>query len=127
MQLSLDQLVYAIPFAWSPETRGAERYSGQHPAAGQCVVSSLLIKRHCGGDIVYCQVGGNRQSDRTVHYFNELPGRVKVDVTAAQFLRVSPYRKFKVNPPENTYIFNDTWGRVDLLESRVLDVLDGRY
>src|SRR5437868_3133593 len=82
-KLTLDQLIRAIPHVWSPETRGNDRYTGDHPAAGQCVVSSLLIQRHCGGEIIRCHVGGDYG---VVHYFNELEGGVKVDVTGAQFL-----------------------------------------
>lgn len=124
MNLKLDQLVHAIPLAWNEDTLGNEKRANKHPAAGQCTVSSLLIQRHCGGDIVRCAVGGEYR--RTIHYFNELPGGVKIDVTGGQFDRRSPYRLFQVNPPEKIYIFDDTWHRVDLLESRVIDVLDGR-
>lgn len=115
VSLALGDLVRAIPEVWCPETRGNESYTGDHPAAGQCVVSSLLIQRHCGGDIIRCQVGGESWR-RVVHYFNELPGGVKIDVTGAQFDRRSPYRMFQVNPPVKRYIFNDTWERVDLME-----------
>lgn len=124
MKLTLDQLVRAIPLAWNEDTLGNEKHASDHPAAGQCTVSSLLIQRHCGGDIVRCKVGGEYK--RVVHYFNELPGGVKIDVTGGQFLKKSPHRMFWVNPPEKLYIFDDTWHRVDLLESRVMDVLDGR-
>lgn len=122
--MTLDQLIRAIPLAWNDETLGNEKRANNHPAAGQCVVSSLLIQRHCGGDIVRCAVGGEYR--RTVHYFNELEHGVKIDVTGAQFDRRSPYRLFKVNPDKKLYIFDDTWYRVDILESRVIDVLEGR-
>lgn len=125
MTLSLDQLVRAIPLAWNNETLGNEKHASNHPASGQCVVSSLLIQRHCGGEIIRCEVGGNHQYLRVKHYFNEING-VWVDSTTSQFMLRSPRRLFTRNPPVASYIFNDTWHRVDLLEYRVMDVLDGQ-
>lgn len=122
--LKLDELIYGIPLSWNEETRGNERFTGKHPAAGQCTVSSLLIQRHCGGKIVRTEVGSGYAG--IVHYFNELDGGIKIDVTGGQFKAISPYRKFKRDPDPSTYIFADTWDRVDLLESRVMDALAWR-
>lgn len=122
IKLTLDELVRAIPLCWNEETRGNEKFTGDHPAAGQCTVSALLIQRHCGGDIIRCQVGGDSYR-RVVHYFNELDGGVKIDVAGGQFDRRSPYRLFQANPDPKVYIFNDTWDRVELLEWRVHDLL----
>jgi hypothetical protein len=120
--LTLTELVQVIPLAWNEETRGNEKRSGTHPAAGQCTVSSLLIQRHCGGVIVRCEVGGSTYA-RVIHYFNELDHGVIVDVTRAQFSHVKPFRKFKKNPDVSLYIFDDTRDRVDLLESRCLEII----
>lgn len=123
IKLTLDELVRAIPRAWNEDTRGNEKFTGTHPAAGQCTVSALLIQRHCGGDIIRCQVGGDSYR-RVVHYFNELDGGVKIDVAGGQFDLRSPYRMFQRNPKQSLYIFNDTFDRVEHLEYRVLDVLN---
>ena len=88
--LTLDDLIYGIPLSWGDDTRGNERAFGKHPAAGQCTVSSLLIQKHCGGKIVRCEVGATGYSG-IVHYFNELEGGVKVDVTGGQFKAISAY------------------------------------
>lgn len=123
MQISLSDLIEALPYAWNNETRGNEKYHGDHPAAGQCTVSSLLIQRHHGGEIVRCEVGGDSSYGRIIHYFNQIKG-AWIDSTAGQFSKRSPRRKFQVEPKESLYIFRDTWQRVDLLEYRVRDILD---
>lgn len=132
MKISLDDLVYAIPKAWSEETRGNDkspRSTSTHIAAGQCIVSSLLVQRHHGGDIVKCVVG--RTYNTVVHYLNDING-VMIDLTRAQFKSVSPYSQFKKNPDPKTYIFNGdanvlgTVERVNILEDRVLEVLSWR-
>lgn len=127
-KLSLDDLVYAIPKAWNAETLGNEKRVGDHPAAGQCVVSSLLVQRHHGGIIIRCEVGGESWN-RVRHYFNELEGGVTIDTTRAQFGGNGwrkPHRLFLKNPPTKTYIFDDTWHRVEILEERVREVLSWR-
>jgi len=116
--LTLSELVTAIPHCWSVETRGGESFTGKHPAAGQCTVSSLLIQKYCGGSIIGCTVGSSKYS-HVKHYFNELPGGVRVDVTAGQFSKQRVMRQFKVNPDGSTYIFGDTWARVEILEHAV--------
>lgn len=72
-----------------------------------------------------CVVGPG--ANAIVHYFNSFHG-VWIDSTAAQFKSQSPRRKFKKNPPEDTYIFPPkppnilgTWDRVEILEQRVLE------
>lgn len=115
--IPLGDLIRAIPEAWSDETRGNEHREGRHPAAGQCTVSSLLIRRHHGGRIIGCVVGATR------HYFNDLEG-IWLDVTRAQFgARMWPYKKITPDPSPTSFIFNDTWDRVDILENRVMRVL----
>lgn len=137
MKISLDDLIYATPKAWNEETRGNDRSTrsnSKQMAAGQCIVSSLLVQRHHGGHIIRCQVGGDTYS-RITHYFNELDGGVTVDLTRAQFDgldRRKPHRLFVKNPPTSTYIFNGdtnvlgTMDRVNILEDRVLEVLSWR-
>lgn len=119
--MTLEELIRALPLAWNSDTLGNEKHASDHPASGQCTVSSLLIQRHCGGDIIRCEVGGD--SGRIIHYFNEING-TWVDSTTSQFLLRSPRRKFLKNPNPQTYIFNDTLYRVDMLEYRVRDVLN---
>lgn len=118
MFLTLGDLIHTIPLAWSAETRGKETFRGKSPAAGQCTVSSLLIQRHCGGIIMACAVG------RAPHYFNDING-VWIDVTRQQFPRTWPYRSLKKEPAPSSYIFSDTWDRVELLEQRCLEILHG--
>lgn len=121
---TLEQLITHLPLAWNEETRGNDkspRSTTGHMAAGQCIVSSLLVQRHFGGIIVRCEVGGDVYN-RITHYFNDIGG-VMIDTTRAQFSNQAPYRKFKKNPDVSTYVFNDTWYRVDLLERRVLELL----
>jgi len=127
--VNLDELVRGIPLAWNDETRGDDAFKGYLPpnyrtnmAAGQCIVSSLLIQRHLGGNIIGCKI------TNIPHYFNELPGGIWVDVTRSQFTgpkTTSSVREIKRNPPESSYIFEGTWDRVDLLEYRVRDIING--
>lgn len=121
--MNLQDLLWAVPRAWNDDTRVAVQGMGNHPAAGQSVPSSLLIQKHFGGQIVFCEVGGSTYN-RTYHWFNDLDG-VMVDVTRAQFKNQLPYRKFKKVPLNNKWPV-DTWQRVDLLEDRVLDLLANR-
>jgi len=128
--ITLDDLVYAIPLAWTNETRGDDKYKGYVPegyrttmAAGQCIVSSLLVQRHQGGNIMGCHVTD------IPHYFNELENGMWVDTTRSQFVghkSVSSIRKVKRNPKAKGYIFDDTRERVDLLERRVEEALSWR-
>ncbi len=125
--LRLDELVRAIPLAWTDETRGDDAFKGYLPAnyrtnmtAGQCIVSSLLIQRHCGGVIIGCKI------TNIPHYFNELSGGIWVDVTRSQFTgpkTTSSVRDIKRNPAKDLYIFEGTCERVDMLEYRVRDIL----
>lgn len=115
--LSLDHLIKYLPLAWDEETRGNEHAAGRHPAAGQCVVSSLLVQKYHDGDIVRCIVGG------TVHYFNII-NEMWIDTTRAQFgKRTWPYKRIEINPHHSQYIFNDTWYRVGLLEEKVKELI----
>lgn len=116
---TLDELVYAIPLAWNPETSG--KPEGTHPADGQDLVSALLVYRYCGGVILHCEVGGEYRRDP--HYLNELDGGVRVDLTAGRFRKQSPMRKFKKKDSKDP---QDVLDRVDILESRVEDVLAWR-
>lgn len=118
--LTLDDLLYAIPLAWNEETSGI-KHAVAHPAVSQDIATVILIQRHCGGEIIHCEVGGD--NGRTNHWFNEIDG-VWIDLTAKQFLNRSPRRKFKA-------VTNKKFGqpyidRADILERRVEDVLAWR-
>lgn len=128
--MRLDELLWAIPLAWSPETRDppGARYapveSVNLAAKGQCIASTLLIQKHCGGNMIRCVIGGK---STVPHYFNELPYGIWVDVTRSQFLSRSPVRQLKRNPDKKLWEFKDTWERVDLLERRVEYCLSSTY
>lgn len=122
MTFTLDQFVYALPKAWREETREPD-FAGRPIVEGQCTTSSLLVRRHLGGDIIRCSVGGETWRG-TVHYFNELPNGMWLDTTRPQFEARSPVRLIQKNPQQRLYMFKNTMEQVDILEFWVQEVLD---
>lgn len=128
--LTLDELIWAIPQAWNTETlypASGSRYAVKfdNPATGQCLVSTLLVRRHLGGDLMRCGVG--QAGYRTVHYFNQLENGMWIDVTRSQFSSRSPVGDIKKNPDPKLWEFGDIWERVALLERRVTECLFSTY
>jgi len=126
LHIDLGDMLEALPLAWNDDTRRV--YAPHHsdsPAAGQCVVSSLLIQKHFGGKLIRCRVQPPGES--LVHYFNEVNGMM-IDSTRSQFGPIYPtYSNFWPDPPVDLYIFPGTWESVRLLESRVLDIMNSTY
>lgn len=67
--------------AWCRETAHPsyrDKWSGDNPSVGQCLVTALVIQDEYGGDIYSCKVGGNS------HFVNIINERI-IDKTTEQF------------------------------------------
>lgn len=60
-----------------------EKWSPENPAAGQCLVTALIVQDIYGGDICSCKVGSNS------HFINIIDDKI-VDLTAEQFETETP-------------------------------------
>jgi hypothetical protein len=87
--MTLTDLEQTIRAAWSPETADpVDRadWTPENPARGHCGVTSVLLQRLLGGELLVADVvhaDGTRQG---IHYWNRLAGGVEVDLTREQFI-----------------------------------------
>lgn len=133
LKISLSDLLEVLPLAWCSETRsenGTDCYAKDepncHPSRGQCVVSSLLIRKHFDGNLMRCTVRTQKNAVAP-HYFNEING-MWIDSTRAQFNdNLAGYEDIERDPSTHLYIRHDTWRRVRLLEQRALDIINAPY
>lgn len=114
--MTIEDLQRRLEAAWSLDTtQTPERFDAEHPAAGQCCVSSLVVRDVLGGVILR---GVTNRG--TIHYWNELPSGAWYDSTRAQFddeeVVVSVQRDYDTA----LYWFPDTIERYRRLISRVL-------
>ena len=66
--------------SWSRDTSYTPRlWTPENPATGQCAVTALVVNDLVGGTIIRGMVG------RTSHYWNDVPGVGRVDLTWSQF------------------------------------------
>lgn len=107
------RLQRAIAASWADDTRQPP-YFGDHPSAGQCCVSALVVQHFLGGTIIrgLTNKGG-------VHYWNELDAGAWFDPTRAQFGDDEHVIRADRNPAAHLYLFRETIEKFELLLGRV--------
>lgn len=84
MKPSLENLICALQASWTADTCfDAAQWSDTNPARGQCVVSSLVIQKYLGGDLLRYRVSGH--GTKETHYCNILQDGTILDTTASQY------------------------------------------
>ncbi|WP_063754849.1 alpha/beta fold hydrolase [Streptomyces sp. NRRL F-2580] len=99
---TLADLEAAIRAGWSAETSepaglGKVPWTPENPAWGQCDITALVVQDLVGGDLVLGEVLHDGRPEG-YHWWNLLPGGVRVDLTWEQFRRgetVTPGRVVK--------------------------------
>ncbi|WP_328926421.1 alpha/beta fold hydrolase [Streptomyces sp. NBC_00190] len=116
----------AIRAGWSAETSEPADtsripWSAENPAWGQCDITAVVVQDIVGGELVLGEVfHGGRQEG--YHWWNQLPGGIRIDLTREQFRRgetVTPGRVVQ-RPPGR---LPRRWEEYQLLRRRVIDKL----
>ncbi|MFB7178897.1 alpha/beta fold hydrolase [Streptomyces sp. NPDC056257] len=123
---TLADLEAAIRAGWSAETSepaGISKvpWTPENPAWGQCDITALVVQDLVGGDLVLGEVFHDGRPEG-YHWWNLLPGGVRVDLTREQFRRgetVTPGRVVK-RPGGR---LGRRWEEYQLLRQRVIDKL----
>ncbi|MEV7594681.1 alpha/beta fold hydrolase [Streptomyces sp. NPDC090085] len=123
---TLADLEAAIRAGWSAETSEPAGISGvswsaENPAWGQCGITALLVQDLVGGELVLGEVFHDGRPEG-YHWWNQLPGGIRVDLTREQFRRgetVTPGRV--VQRPGGR--LKRRWEEYQLLRQRVIDKL----
>ncbi|MFE1830650.1 alpha/beta fold hydrolase [Streptomyces yangpuensis] len=123
---TLADLEAAIRAAWSADTSepadiSRVPWTPENPAWGQCDITALLVQDLVGGDLVLGEVFQEGQQEG-YHWWNLLPGGIRVDLTREQFRRgevVTPGRVVK-RPGGR---LKRRWEEYQLLRQRVIDKL----
>jgi hypothetical protein len=78
--MTLDALRMALTLSWSRETSYCPKaWSKENPAAGQCLVTALIVQDHFGGYLLSGTV------NKVSHWWNELSSGEEIDLTIQQF------------------------------------------
>lgn len=124
MKPSIEEIINALHDSWMAETSNdATKWSGDNPARGQCVVSSLVVQNYLGGDLRRYRVSGAGINE--THYCNVLEDGTVLDTTASQYtgpvtLRIDPVDfSGYASVREKRLAEDDTRKRYELLLSRV--------
>lgn len=124
MKPSIEQLARALHQSWAADTAfAAEEWSHENPARGQCVVSSLVIQKYLGGELVRYRF--EAPDFKETHYCNQLRDGTVLDTTAAQYnapvtLRVDPVDPGSFGSVRDKRLAEtETRERYELLLSRV--------
>ncbi|WP_327152755.1 alpha/beta hydrolase [Streptomyces yangpuensis] len=123
---TLADLEAAIRAGWSVETSepadiSRVPWTPENPAWGQCDITALLVQDLVGGDLVLGEVFHEGRQEG-YHWWNLLPGGIRVDLTREQFRRgevVTPGRVVK-RPGGR---LKRRWEEYQLLRQRVTDKL----
>ncbi|MEV7833855.1 alpha/beta hydrolase [Streptomyces subrutilus] len=123
---TLADLEAAIRAGWSAETSepadlSKVAWNADNPAWGQCDITALVVQDLVGGDLVLGEVFLDGRQEG-YHWWNLLPGGIRVDLTREQFRRgevVTPGRVVK-RPPGR---LRRRWDEYQLLRRRVVDKL----
>lgn len=114
-QADMRRTMNALRTSWCAETSSLDNWHLQHPSAGQCAVSAIIVQDYLGGEIKKCVVNG------IVHYFNVVEGAV-LDITAGQFGSFDiDYAASRVKTKDEILRYNDTRRRYELLKAKVED------
>lgn len=124
MEISIEKLIDALQNSWSAETCfDASEWSITNPARGQCVVSSLVVQKYLGGDLLRYRVSGGGIEE--THYCNILSDGTVLDTTGSQYkhpmtFRVEPVElKGFISVREKRLAEDETRSRYELLLNRV--------
>ena len=80
----IQELEKVLPQAWTEATSAYTGiWSRNNPASGQGAITAALVQEKLGGEIV--RVVWSDLDRQNSHYFNILPGGVRVDLTYSQF------------------------------------------
>ncbi|MEU9088411.1 alpha/beta hydrolase [Streptomyces sp. NPDC048357] len=123
---TLADLEAAIRAGWSAETSepadiGKMPWTPENPAWGQCDITALVVQDLVGGELVLGEVFHDGRPEG-YHWWNLLPGGVRVDLTREQFRRgetVTPGRVVK-RPGGR---LGRRWEEYQLLRQRVIEKL----
>ncbi|GGQ27958.1 hypothetical protein GCM10010215_60230 [Streptomyces virginiae] len=123
---TLADLEAAIRAGWSAETCepadiSRVPWTPENPAWGQCDITALVVQDLVGGDLVLGEVFHEGRQEG-YHWWNLLPGGIRVDLTREQFRRgetVTPGRVVK-RPGGR---LKRRWEEYQLLRQRVIDKL----
>jgi len=118
--MELYELRQALQQSWGADTVFGE-WDEQHPSAGQCAVTALIIQDYVGGDLLRCSV-----HDGSSHYWNRLPNGDELDFTEDQFTeRCFPLREQpSIRDRQHVLSGYDTESRYQLLSQRVKKLLN---
>ncbi len=84
MEYSLEKVIKALHKSWANDTCYKESYySVENPARGQCVVSSLVMQKYFGGELLRYKVTGDGIDES--HYCNTFDDGTLIDVTDSQY------------------------------------------
>lgn len=83
-----DQIQDALRKAWSLST--SSQWTANNPAAGQCNVTSLLVRELFGGDLLKTLLPAGD------HFYNRIGGK-RYDFTACQFVQPIAYLDILTN------------------------------
>ncbi|MFG2986762.1 alpha/beta fold hydrolase [Streptomyces sp. NPDC048258] len=116
----------AIRAGWSAETCEPANVTGipwtaENPAWGQCDITAVVVQDIVGGELVLGEVFHDGRQEG-YHWWNQLPGGIRIDLTREQFRRgetVTPGRVVK-RPPGR---LSRRWEEYQLLRQRVIDKL----
>jgi hypothetical protein len=102
---------------WSVDTCHPDfkdKWNDNNRCIGQCAITSLIINDYFGGEIRKCYVGD------ISHYFNFINGEV-IDLTSEQFnIDYINYDNYLERSREQLLANEDTKGRYEILNKRVL-------
>ncbi|MEW2140057.1 alpha/beta hydrolase [Streptomyces sp. NPDC005409] len=123
---TLADIEAAIRAGWSAETSEPAGISGiswsaENPAWGQCDITAVVVQDIVGGELVVGEVFLDGRQEG-YHWWNLLPGGIRIDLTREQFRRgevVTPGRVV-ARPPGR---LSRRWEEYQLLRQRVIDTL----
>ncbi|MEU4729251.1 alpha/beta hydrolase [Streptomyces sp. NPDC023588] len=123
---TLADIEAAIRAGWSAETSEPASISGiswtaENPAWGQCDITAVVVQDIVGGELVVGEVFLDGRQEG-YHWWNLLPGGIRIDLTREQFRRgevVTPGRVV-TRPPGR---LSRRWEEYQLLRQRVIDKL----
>ena len=117
--MELYKLRQALQQSWGLDTVFGQ-WDEEHPSAGQCAVTALIIQDYVGGDLLRCPV-----NDGSSHYWNRLPNGDELDFTEDQFTETWFPLREQQSIRDRHYVLSryDTASRYTLLSHRVAKIL----
>lgn len=126
MTCTLLELERAFRQSWSADTTclaaaSRARWRPDGPAYGQCGPTALVVQDLLGGVLLIADVTGGDEENE-VHYWNQLPGGLEIDLTREQFKphRIIGKPRIVVRPPQGPLAYAEEY---QLLRARVFSAL----